>query len=217
MVIFTLHGVGTPHRLCTPGEIDTWLTIKSFESILDELLRWEDFSVTIDDSNSSDTDIVLPALVNRKIKGTFFISAGKLGQLGYLSRNGVQELSQAGMIVGSHGMYHHSWRRCSDEELSEELYISKNILEQVLGCAVLQAACPYGEYDRRVLRNLRRVGFQTVYTSDTGAAMPSAWLQARNTLHSVDTPESVRRIINQSFFGWVELKRTVKKAIKRWR
>ena len=42
---------------------------------------------------------------------------------------------------------------------------------------VTEAACPFGSYDRCVLRSLRRHGYQRAYTSDPGTTRLHDWIQ----------------------------------------
>ena len=76
-----------------------------------------------------------------------------------------------------------------------------------------EASCPFGEYDRRVLAALRERGFRRVYTVDEAPARPDAWLQARYTIRSTDTPASLERLLGARN-GLVASLRT---AVKRWR
>jgi len=218
VVNLSLHGIGKPAReLLAPNEEKWWLSQAALMPIMDVISEYKNVRLSIDDGNISDVEVVLPALLKHDMKASFFIPAGMLDIPGYLRREDVQHLSESGMLIGTHGMCHHNWRLLNDDELAKELFMSKDILEQLAGRQVLQAAIPFGAYDRRVLRHLRTVGFERVYTSDTGLAMADAWLQPRYSLLATDTPESVKRIIHQSSFGVAALVQGIKKVIKRLR
>jgi peptidoglycan/xylan/chitin deacetylase (PgdA/CDA1 family) len=88
------------------------------------------------------------------------------------------------MRIGLHGMRHRPWRGLRDDELDEEIRDAKLLLESGSGAPVSAAACPFGSYDRRALRRLRRAGFEKVFSSDGGWASAGAWLQPRNTLRA---------------------------------
>ena len=96
MINLVLHGVGKPERPLAPEEACVWLSQDTFEGILDELCQLNDFSLSIDDGNYSDVEVVVPALLQKGMKATFFIPAGKLGQRGYLGRKDVQSMAQEG-------------------------------------------------------------------------------------------------------------------------
>lgn len=217
MINLTLHGVGKPGGPLEPEEACVWISKDSLEAILDELRRFNLFTLTVDDGNESDVKTVMPALLRKEMRAIFFIPAGKLGQQGYLGRKDVQSLVQEGMEVGTHGMFHRDWRRLNDHELGIEINESKKILEDITGQAVPKAACPFGSYDHRVLRHLRAAKFQRVYTSDGGRAQSNWWLQPRNSLHASDNPDTLRVIMAQPNSMSERLILSVKRLVKRWR
>jgi peptidoglycan/xylan/chitin deacetylase (PgdA/CDA1 family) len=75
-----------------------------------------------------------------------------------------------GMTIGSHGMDHAHWPSLNDSELRRELIRSKEILEDILGKRVLEAAVPFGDFDGRSLRMALNLEYHTVYTSSGGFA-----------------------------------------------
>ena len=117
------------------------------------------------------------------------------------------------MTVGTHGLRHRPWRSLDDRELEEELG-ARETIAAAAGRPVEEAACPFGDYDRRVLRALRQAGFRRVYTVDEGPSRPGDWLQARHTIRDTDTPTSLERLALGNGRG---LGRSLKTAVKRWR
>lgn len=189
-----------------------WVTRAQYLSMLDSVASRDDVRITFDDGNASDVEHALEPLRARGLKATFFVVAGRLGEPAFLDEGGVRELAAAGMEIGCHGMHHRPWRGLGDDDLQEELVEAKQILEAVVDRPVTQAACPFGAYDRRVLRTLRGAGYRGVYTSDRGTARPGAWLQARTSIGPHDGPALLDRI------GAADtLQRRVKRAVKRWR
>lgn len=195
IVNFTFHGVGEPCRPLEAGEEQVWLGVDRFESLLDSAVARNDLRIMFDDGNASDLRHALPALCRRGLRATFFVVAGRLGAPGFLDRDGVCELAAAGMAIGSHGMHHRQWRRLDETALREELVDARRILESVLGAPVKEAACPFGAYDRRTLRALRRHGYRRAYTSDRGTTQPDDWLQARNTVRRDDPDGLVEELV----------------------
>jgi peptidoglycan/xylan/chitin deacetylase (PgdA/CDA1 family) len=178
----TFHGVGEPRPTTDVDEKRYWLTVEAFSRFLDRATQWPDVRITFDDGNLSDVPVALPQLLQRRLRGSFFILAARVGQAGYLGRSELRELLAAGMEIGSHGMHHRSWRRLGGDDLRQEIQGAKAALEDMLGIPITQAACPFGEYDRTALQLLAKAGFTRVYTSDRGWARPNAWLQPRNTV-----------------------------------
>jgi peptidoglycan/xylan/chitin deacetylase (PgdA/CDA1 family) len=208
----TFHGIGRPPRPLESGEADVWVTRAQFLSMLDSVAGRDGVRITFDDGNASDVEHALDALRARGLTATFFVVAGRLGMPGFLDESGVRQLAAAGMEIGCHGMHHRRWRGLGEDELRQELVEAKQVLERVLGRPVTQAACPFGAYDRRVLRTLRQVGYQGVYTSDRGTTRPGDWLQPRTSVGPHDGPALLDRIGASD-----TLQRRVKRTVKRWR
>lgn len=213
--ILNFHGIGPLYRELDPGEDAFWLDQVAFEAILEAIRPEDKVSLTFDDGNLSDLEIAIPLLLRRNLKASFFISTGKIGSKGYLAEPQVREIENAGMIVGSHGVSHTSWRGFDETGLRAELEGSRTRLEEILGKPVAHAACPLGAYDRRVLQGLRQAGYTCVYTSDGGPARSDQWLQPRTSLRSHDGFESTRRLLDSSFHGIENVSRRFKTAIKR--
>ena len=97
------------------------------------------------------------------------------------------------MTVGTHGMDHRPWRRLSASDSDRELVQARATIADVVGRPVDEAAVPFGAYDRRLLAELRRLGYATVHTSDGSVAQSNAWLQPRLSVVSTDTPDSLKQ------------------------
>lgn len=185
------HGIGTPGRSVDDAEARYWVTHDDYLRILDEVAGWPAVALSFDDGNASDVEIGLPALVERGLSATFFVLAGRLGAPGSLTADAVRGLVEAGMPVGSHGMDHVSWRGLTDRLRERELVEAREAIAAIAG-PVTQAALPRGQYDRTALRWLRRLGYETVFTSDARPARAGAWLQPRYSVTRSDTPQALR-------------------------
>jgi peptidoglycan/xylan/chitin deacetylase (PgdA/CDA1 family) len=216
-VNLTFHGVGAPVRPFDPGEAEVWVKHEHFLSVLDSVAGRDDVRITFDDGNASDVEHALPALQARGLRATFFVVAGRLGSPGFLDAAGVRELQAAGMTIGCHGMRHRPWRGLDEQALHEELVDAKRTLEGITGVPVKEAACPFGSYDRKVLRFLRRSGYGHVYTSDRGMARPGDWIQTRNTIHAEDDPKLLDGILEGDGPAHWSLRQRAKLVAKRWR
>lgn len=213
----TFHGIGEQENRLERGEEDVWLSISRFLSVLDGVATRSDVRITFDDGYASDVEHALPALRLRGLTATFFVVAGRLGAPGFLDEDGVRTLAAAGMRIGSHGMRHRPWRQLDDGELREELVDSKRRLEAIVERPVTQAACPFGSYDRRVLRTLRRCAYEHVYTSDRGTSRAEDWIQTRNTVRRGDGADLVEHILSSERSWDYPLRRRAKLVAKRWR
>jgi len=195
LINICFHGIGTPHRELEPGEDAYWIAADRYLRILDEISTWPSVRISFDDGNASDVEIALPALGQQGLTARFFVLAGRLGSPGSLAWADVRELASRGMTVGSHGMSHRSWRGMDQATWHTELVEARHRIEDASGCAVTEAACPLGRYDRRVLAELRDLGYQRVYTSDRRTCAQGRWLQPRFSVHCDDTPESLRAAV----------------------
>jgi peptidoglycan/xylan/chitin deacetylase (PgdA/CDA1 family) len=212
------HGIGDPQRPLEPNEDRFWIEREAFEEMLTVIEAAPSVRITFDDGNASDAEIALPALLRRGLTATFFIVAGRCGASGSVSFYDLRELATNGMTIGSHGMRHRPWRALRDIDLREELVDAPRLLGDAAGVAVSETSCPFGSYDRRVLRELRRHGFSRVYTVDEGVATPNAWLQPRYTVRSTDTAGSIAALARDPRRGLAaRALRSVKRTAKRWR
>lgn len=180
-LIVTFHGLGPPPPGIPESERKVWVPVDWFEAVLDAIPP-SGVRIAFDDGNTSDVQHALPALARRGRTAQFFVLAGEFGKPGRITTTDVLRLRAAGMRIGSHGLHHRNWRTISDPELGRELVSSRTALAEVVGGEVVEAACPFGSYDRRVLRALRRAGYRRVYTSDEGISSATGWLAARTTV-----------------------------------
>jgi peptidoglycan/xylan/chitin deacetylase (PgdA/CDA1 family) len=211
------HGIGSPQRELEPGEDAYWITEDSFAAILDEVAAWPSVSLSFDDSNSSDVEIALPALLERGLTAEFFVLAGRLDSPGSLGESDLRDLLKNGMAVGTHGMHHHPWRGLSPATAQAELSDARDRIANVIGQPVTRAACPLGRYDRTTLSTLRRLGYTTVFTSDRRPASPGAWLQPRFSVYDNDAPASVRASVARSRQLLVRARNAAATLVKSWR
>src|SRR6185437_10254670 len=168
-----------PGRPLEPGEDRYWITSDEFHRILDEIGSWPGIRISFDDGNASDIEIGLPALVERGLTATFFVLAGRFGAGGSLGESDVMELNRRRMTIGTHGMDHISWRRMPHDVRDRELVEARQRIADVSGVDVGEAALPLGQYDRKLLTDLKRLGYRSVHTSDRRAARAGRWLQPR--------------------------------------
>jgi peptidoglycan/xylan/chitin deacetylase (PgdA/CDA1 family) len=122
--------------------------------------------ITFDDGHRSDYEYALPALADRRIVASFFITAGWTGrEPGYMDWQQLRSLDQAGQRIGAHGWSHTLLTHCTPTELDRELGDARRILEDKLGCPVTSMSLPGGRYNRRVLAACQAAGYTEIYTS----------------------------------------------------
>ncbi len=125
--------------------------------------------ITFDDGDLSNRTVSLEMLQSRAMCAEYFITTDWIGTRDYMSAAQLVELDDAGMSVQSHAKSHRFLNDLDDrEEIREELAVSKQVLEQILGRQVTGLALPGGRGDRRVLRVAREVGYHHVCNSELG-------------------------------------------------
>lgn len=210
------HGIGTCTREREPGEAGYWVDRDLFLRIVDQVAEHHGVTLSFDDGNRSDVDIVLPALQERGLTATFFPLAGRLEDPLSLAADDLHQLRNAGMTIGSHGWDHVPWRRLSPADTRREFVDSRNALEEAAGAPITTVAVPLGQYDRRALKCLRQEGYRTVFSSDRHPARERAWLSARYSVGAGDDLGSVRRILT-NHAGAREMRNVISSSVKRMR
>jgi peptidoglycan/xylan/chitin deacetylase (PgdA/CDA1 family) len=220
-LILHFHGLGPMPDWIGPQERDYWCDEHRFTTILDtirDLSQLVPIEITFDDGNISDALIALPALRHRGQTATFFICAGRIGQPGYLDAAAMNDLVSAGMEIGSHGWGHVDWRRVDDAVLDLEINASRDKIANVIGCPIDKTAIPFGSYDRRVLRRLRRSDIRTVFTSDGGRAPLSGWMLPREVFRtSWDDNRTLIDMATRPLSSAASARRFIVRALKRLR
>jgi len=134
-------------------------------TILNHGERREQIAFSFDDGCATDRAVAAEALNAAGFGATFFIVPGWLGRTGYLSRDAVRELSDAGFEIGSHSMQHHFLTALPDAALAQDLRQSKQELEALCGRAIELLSCPGGRWSPAVARGARAAGYRAVATS----------------------------------------------------
>ena len=129
----------------------------------------------------------LPDGERRRICATVSEMAGPAGpgEPAMLDRTGLLRWRQAGMEVGSHTARHPILSRTPPAERRDELVLSRQGLERILGIPVLHLAYPNGradDWDRATLVEARAAGFVSAMTTQYGV-----------NRHDLD-PHAIRRI-----------------------
>ncbi len=119
---------------------------------------------TFDDGCESDFVMAAPILREAGYNATFYVTAGFIGQPGYMSPTQIRELS-LDFEVGCHAMTHAYLTDLDDSGLRREISQSKTQLEQILGKPVEHFSCPGGRYNAHAIQVARDAGYRSVATS----------------------------------------------------
>ena len=151
--------------------------------------------ITFDDGHSSDYSIAAPALRQRGLTGTFFVTWSFLGRRGYLDRVQVRELRAQSFEIGSHGLSHKKLTQVGAAELWCEALDSKRRLEDLIGEEISSFAIPSGSYNDPVLQALWAAGYRRIMTSDFGYARLEDSVMHRMGVMAETTPRQFQAFL----------------------
>lgn len=123
--------------------------------------------LTFDDGGASAWPRIARALDRRGWRGLFFVTTGRIGEAGFLSREAIRSLSAEGHLVGSHTVTHPPrMAALPSSELIEEWGDSRRRLEEILGAPMHCGSVPGGYYSDAVARASAECGYRVLFTSE---------------------------------------------------
>ena len=129
-------------------------------------------SLTFDDGSSSSRTVSIPKMNTYGFKSTQYLVTGVLNQSGEWTSQNVRDVSASGHEIASHTITHPFLIQLSSSSLTSEITSSQNTLQTILGKPVPNFAYPYGDYNGRVVTEMRKyyrssrgveTGYQTKY------------------------------------------------------
>ena len=190
-----------------------------FQALLYEIKEKVNHNVliTFDDGNISDYLIAYPELLKNSMKAFFFIIPTFIGSDKFLNWSMVREMSENGMIFGSHSLSHKNLTELSEDELDRELRVSKEIIEDKIGNQVNNFSCPFGIYNNSVLEKAQSLKYKSFFTSDHGIFKNNNFKKPRNSINALTQKSQLPFIVkptNSKIFMW-RLEDILKSATKR--
>lgn len=119
--------------------------------------------LSFDDGKDNQFQQAMPALRKHGMTGVFFIMTVVLGQRGWMTKDDVKKLVDAGMSVGSHTWDHHMVTKYSGTDYTTQLVASRELLSGLSGQDVVDFAYPYGAWNTAILPHLTAAGYRTAY------------------------------------------------------
>lgn len=119
--------------------------------------------LSFDDGKDNQISQALPALTQRGMTGTFFIMTVILGSKGWMQRDDVKRLADAGMTVASHTWDHHMVTKYTSKDYATQLEQPRELLRKLSGQPVDDFAYPYGAWNTAILPHIAQAGYQTAY------------------------------------------------------
>ena len=171
-----------------------------------------DVALTFDDGYVDCLEHAVPALIQRGLPATFFVSAGLLGQRMPLDHTALPIFTPAqvtklaglpGVTIGSHGDTHRALNGLPADALARELSDSRRRLEDLAGRPVRWLSYPFGAHDAAVAAAARAAGYEDALSVWTRAEGPFARL--RIPVHTHDGPVRFALKLSRAYY-----------PVKRW-
>jgi peptidoglycan/xylan/chitin deacetylase (PgdA/CDA1 family) len=219
--ILMYHSVGGDSDPLTvaPAELDAqldFLQAAGFKTVsLREVIDAQDGGklprnpvvLTFDDGYVDASTEVLPRLLQRGQKATFFIISGFCAQDAatrvtqwqrqFLTWPEVRAMDAAGMEIGSHTVRHLRLSPLSRHDLRAEVTDSRATLQGYLGKPVEFFAYPYNDQSRWVRRAVEKAGYRGAVVGSRGNDDP--FTLQRLTMHRGITPADLRSMLSESW------------------
>jgi len=132
-------------------DVEDWFQVENLRAVYDHT-SWEKAESRVE----RNTELILEALDNHKVKATFFI----LGWVAERYPKLVKKISEEGHEVASHGYNHILNYNLSEEELRRDLESSKKLLEDLTGKEVIGYRAPSFSVNDKVLATLSEIGYR---------------------------------------------------------
>ncbi|MEZ7130061.1 polysaccharide deacetylase family protein [Nonomuraea sp. AD125B] len=120
-------------------------------------------ALTFDDGPGAQTPALLKTLRKANAKATFFLVGKRVEELPKIARQTLAE----GHAIGDHTYSHQSLRALLDEEISQEIRVGRDAIQQATGYRPTMFRPPYGHTDDRVLRIADEAGMSQIMWTGT--------------------------------------------------
>jgi len=112
-------------------------------------------------------DIKVAALLrDRGLAGTFYVPCAGPNNRPVIGAHDLRALRSEGFEIGAHGTSHRTLRQLSDHDLAREVRVCRMQLEDTLGEKVRMFCYPKGQHDARVIREVKRAGYEGARTTE---------------------------------------------------
>lgn len=153
------------------------LTLSDVELVVQgkKKLNKPSFVITIDDGYK-DVLKIRNFLNKAGVKPTLFVLSKnqKADRLeldtnrNFLSKDDILNLKKDGWIIASHGATHKDFYNLNEEEIKDEVIVSKKDLEKTFGVKIKYFAYPKGRYTNKVLKAVKKAGYSLGLSMNDG-------------------------------------------------
>jgi peptidoglycan/xylan/chitin deacetylase (PgdA/CDA1 family) len=115
--------------------------------------------ITFDDGHLDNYENAFPIMKKHGFTGVLYIVGNYMGADGYMNREQILEMYDAGWEVGSHSMNHYDLTKLDPDGQRREIVGSKEKLEEMLGIDILTFAYPFGAKNSSVTDYVHFAGY----------------------------------------------------------
>ena len=127
--------------------------------------------IAFDDGYESVYTNAFPIMEEYGLKGIVFPITGYIGKRNnwdvtfginkamHLNIDQILSLSDNGWEIGSHGHLHKSFKWLKNDEIKEDVKISKGLIENITGNETISFCLPFGDYTRKAIEIIEEAGF----------------------------------------------------------
>jgi peptidoglycan/xylan/chitin deacetylase (PgdA/CDA1 family) len=119
--------------------------------------------LTFDDTDLDQYTVAAPEMKKYGFKGVFFVMTVSLGRPGFMSRDQVKELSDAGHVIGSHTWDHHNVKKYQGEDWVTQIEKPSKTLQEITGKEIKYFAYPFGLWNKEAIPELKKRGFDSAF------------------------------------------------------
>lgn len=126
--------------------------------------------LSFDDGYKDFLEIIVPVLRNFEFNATLFILANEAGGISHWKSAGLEKpvlsweeitrIVEMGFEIGSHGLTHRNLMYLQSDEMNKEIKDSKSIIEDKIKKPVIAFAYPFGKYEYRTEKVVRKAGYR---------------------------------------------------------
>ena len=155
----------------------TWLNGHNYQTTwideIDSFNQQKQVILTFDDGEMNNFIHALPVLQQFQFKAYFFVITERVGTPGYLGWDELDQMQEAGMVIGSHSETHRILTSLTDAEIEAELENSFKCLINHLGDKINTLSIPRGFYNDQVIKIADELGYQNIFVSEQNGTFKS--------------------------------------------